>query len=150
VAGEVAARVDAVLPQTQCGACGFGGCQPYAEAISRGRTGINRCTPGGERTLLTLAGLLGEEGGRVLRPADYAGTEGVARIDEQLCIGCTKCIQACPVDAIVGAPKRMHSVLEAACTGCGLCLAPCPVDCIDMLPGPAPAPARTGAGRSRA
>jgi len=139
VTEQVAARVDALLPQTQCQACGFAGCRPYAEAVSLHRAPINRCTPGGPRTVEALAALLGEEPGEVRVPADYRGVDGVARIDEELCIGCTKCIQACPVDAIVGAPKQMHQVLGEACTGCGLCVPPCPVDCIDMEPGPAAA-----------
>ena len=125
-------RIDALLPQTQCGQCGYGGCRPYAEAIAREGAEINRCPPGGAAGIADLATLLE----RTPLPLDPAcGVEKpaqIARIVEADCIGCTKCIQACPVDAIVGAPKRMHSVLLDCCTGCGLCLPPCPVDCIVM------------------
>ncbi len=126
-------RVDALLPQTQCGQCGYPGCRPYAEAITRGQAAINQCPPGGGHTITALAELLGEEP-LPLNPA--YGREAppqLAHIDEPRCIGCTKCIQACPVDAIIGASRQMHTVIDALCTGCGLCLPPCPVDCIDML-----------------
>lgn len=130
-------RVDALLPQTQCGQCGFRGCRPYAEAIARGQALINRCPPGGETTLLALVDLLGVDP----LPLDPAcGAHRPARkviIEEAICIGCTKCIRACPMDAIVGAPKLMHTVIAAACTGCELCLPPCPVDCIRVIPEPA-------------
>jgi electron transport complex protein RnfB len=130
----LAGRIDAVLPQTQCTKCGFAGCRPYAEAIASGAADINRCPPGGAAGIARLAMLTG----RPARPLDPShGTEGplsVAWIDESLCIGCTLCIQACPVDAIVGAAHRMHTVLAAACTGCDLCLPPCPMDCIVMRP----------------
>ena len=126
-------RLDALLPQMQCRRCGYDACRPYAEAIARGDT-IDKCSPGGAATVGALAGLTG----RPALPLDPAhGTPGplmVARIDEAWCIGCTLCIAACPVDAIAGAPKRMHTVLAALCTGCELCIPPCPVDCIDMLP----------------
>ncbi len=127
-------QIDALLPQTQCTRCGFDGCRPYAEAIARGAAAINRCPPGGQAGVAALARLL-----NIAEPAlDPAyGAEGplrVAVIDEAQCIGCTLCIQACPVDAIVGAAKRMHTVLEDQCTGCELCVAPCPVDCIAMVP----------------
>ena len=132
-AATLAARLDALLPQTQCAKCGFAGCRPYAEAIASGEADIDRCPPGGEAGAQRLAALLG----RAPRAADPArGTPGVSRvavIDEALCIGCTLCIQACPLDAIVGAPKRMHTVLDAECTGCELCVAPCPVDCIALV-----------------
>lgn len=126
-------RINAVLPQTQCGQCGYPGCRPYAEAIQAGAD-INRCPPGGAHTITRLARLLD----RPELPLDPRhGSESgrkVAIVREAECIGCTKCIQACPVDAIVGAPKRMHTVIERDCTGCDLCVAPCPVDCIDMVP----------------
>ncbi|WP_081193285.1 electron transport complex subunit RsxB [Halomonas sp. 18071143] len=124
-------QIDALLPQTQCGQCGYPGCRPYAEAINQGDA-INKCPPGGDATVVALAELLGRE------PAPLDGEapseDRVAFIREAECIGCTKCIQACPVDAIIGAAKQMHTVIEDECTGCDLCVAPCPVDCIDMLP----------------
>ncbi|NND58697.1 MAG: electron transport complex subunit RsxB [Gammaproteobacteria bacterium] len=130
----VARAIDHLLPQTQCGQCGYPGCRPYAEAIARGDADINQCPPGGESTIDALADLLGREP-KPLNPEN--GTEApptVALIDESLCIGCKKCILVCPVDAIVGAPKLMHTVLMADCTGCDLCVPVCPVDCIDMVP----------------
>lgn len=127
-------KIDAMLPQTQCGQCGYPGCRPYAVAIARGEADINQCPPGGEDGVKNLAELLGVES----KPLDTArGTEkpkAVAVIDEAACIGCTLCMQACPVDAILGAPRLMHTVIAAECTGCELCLAPCPVDCIRMEP----------------
>ena len=127
-------RIDALLPQTQCGKCGHPGCRPYAEGIARGEA-INKCPPGGTETIAELAQLLN------LAPLELDSTRGeapaqIAFIREAECIGCTKCIQACPVDAIVGAAKLMHTVIVDECTGCDLCVAPCPVDCIDMLPLP--------------
>jgi electron transport complex protein RnfB len=125
--------IDALLPQTQCGQCGHPGCKPYAEAIANGEL-INRCPPGGQETVDRLATLLGVDS----RPLDAVETAAeqdlVAIIIEEECIGCTKCIQACPVDAIVGAAKLMHTVIIDDCTGCDLCVDPCPVDCIDMVP----------------
>ncbi|OYV28963.1 MAG: electron transport complex subunit RsxB [Halothiobacillus sp. 20-54-6] len=131
----LAEKIDAILPQTQCGQCGFPGCKPYAQAIATGQADINQCPPGGETTIKNLADLLGVEA----KPlnADNGKIKAVplvAVIDEAVCIGCTKCIQACPVDAILGAAKQMHTVIAAECTGCELCVAPCPVDCIDMVP----------------
>ncbi|MHB9021651.1 MAG: electron transport complex subunit RsxB [Halothiobacillus sp.] len=131
----LAEKIDAILPQTQCGQCGFPGCKPYAQAIATGQADINQCPPGGEATIKNLADLLGVEA----KPlnADNGKIKAVplvAVIDEAVCIGCTKCIQACPVDAILGAAKQMHTVIAAECTGCELCVAPCPVDCIDMVP----------------
>jgi electron transport complex protein RnfB len=131
--GSLADRIDAVLPQTQCTKCGYDGCRPYAEAIAADRAGINQCPPGGAAGIRRLA----ELAGRPVVPLDPAhGTEQplhVAVIDEALCIGCTLCIQACPVDAIVGTARRMHTVIDAWCNGCDLCVAPCPMDCIAMV-----------------
>ena len=126
-------RIDALLPQTQCRQCGYPGCRPYAEAIACGSADINRCPPGGDDTVRELARLTGVAT-RPLDPACGAPVPpAVAVIDEKTCIGCTLCIQACPVDAIVGASKLMHTVIAAECTGCGLCIPPCPVDCISMV-----------------
>jgi electron transport complex protein RnfB len=126
-------RIDALLPQTQCTKCGYDGCRPYAEAIAAGAADINQCPPGGDEGVARLARLLGRDS-RPLNPANgvYRPPQ-VAVIDEATCIGCTKCIQACPVDAIVGASKRMHTVIASWCTGCELCLPPCPVDCIALV-----------------
>ena len=124
-------KIDAILPQTQCGQCGFPGCKPYAEAIAKGDADINLCPPGGEEGAKRLAELLGVEAkplGEGLEPKP----KSVAVIDDQTCIGCTLCIQACPVDAIVGAAKQLHVIVASQCTGCELCLPPCPVDCIHM------------------
>jgi electron transport complex protein RnfB len=133
-AGASAAAIDALLPQTQCTKCGYAGCRPYAEAIARGEANINQCPPGGDAGIRLLA----QATGRPYVPLNPAnGAEGprrVAVIDEPRCIGCTLCIQACPVDAIVGAAKQMHTVMTELCSGCDLCVAPCPVDCIAMVP----------------
>lgn len=126
-------QIDRILPQTQCAQCGFPGCRPYAEAIAAGEADINQCPPGGEAGIRALADLLGREP-KPLNPENGEEKQAaVALIDENVCIGCTLCIQACPVDAILGASKQMHTVIEAECTGCELCLPPCPVDCIDMV-----------------
>ncbi|WP_214001008.1 electron transport complex subunit RsxB [Arsukibacterium sp.] len=125
-------QIDDILPQTQCGQCGYPGCRPYAEAIANGDD-INKCPPGGDSTIRKLADLMGVEA-KPLNAAQTVAIKRVAYIREDECIGCTKCIQACPVDAIVGASKLMHTVIVDECTGCDLCVEPCPVDCIDMLP----------------
>src|SRR5215472_15991248 len=126
--------IDALLPQKQCTRCGYTGCKPYAEAIASGTAEINQCPPGGSSTIAALATLLQREV-LPLNPAN--GVEGpalLALIDEGACIGCTKCLPPCPVDAIVGARKQMHTVVAELCTRCELCVAPCPVDCIKMVP----------------
>jgi electron transport complex protein RnfB len=122
-------KIESILPQTQCGQCGFPGCRPYAEAISSGEADINLCPPGGAEGVRKLADLLGRE----VKALDAEEKpKQIARIEEQTCIGCTLCIQACPVDAIVGAAKQMHTIVTALCTGCELCIKPCPVECIRM------------------
>jgi electron transport complex protein RnfB len=127
-------RIDRLLPQTQCGQCNYPGCRPYARAIAAGEADINQCPPGGEAGVRALAELLGREP-KPLNPENGAVKPPVvALIVEADCIGCTKCILACPVDAIVGAPKQMHTVIADLCTGCELCLPPCPVDCIVLVP----------------
>ena len=133
---ELPTRIDALLPQTQCRRCGFDACRPYAEALARGEAPLNRCPPGGAALIAELSALLD----RPPLPLDPAcGSEGpplVAFIDEPACIGCARCLPPCPTDAIVGARKRMHTVIAADCTGCELCVPACPVDCIRMLPAP--------------
>ncbi|MEO8487623.1 MAG: RnfABCDGE type electron transport complex subunit B [Betaproteobacteria bacterium] len=130
--------VDALLPQTQCTRCGYPDCAAYAHAIAADGAPINRCPPGGEATIGALARLTGRAPASLDPACGVEGPVAVAVVDEARCIGCTICIQACPVDAIVGAPRRMHVVLEAWCSGCGLCVAPCPVDCIAMRPAARP------------
>ncbi len=131
--GDRAARINALLPQTQCRRCGFDGCRPYAEALARNETALNRCPPGGDIVIERLATLLG----RLPLPLDPAcGSESpplVAWIDEPACIGCARCLDDCPTDAIVGARKRMHTVIAEDCSGCELCLPCCPVDCIHLI-----------------
>ncbi|WP_313920623.1 electron transport complex subunit RsxB [Tahibacter sp.] len=127
-------RIDALLPQTQCGQCRYAGCRPYAEAIASGDADINQCPPGGAAGIRSLATLLGREPKPLNPEHGREAPRTVALIDEAICIGCTKCIQVCPVDAILGAPQVMHSILSDECTGCGLCLVPCPVDCIALVP----------------
>lgn len=131
---KLADQIDAILPQTQCGLCGFKGCRPYAEALATHETPINLCPPGGVETLGQLAKLLKEDPKVYLTEMQLKEKPAqLAVIREEECIGCTKCIQVCPTDAIVGAAKQMHSILNADCSGCGLCLSPCPVDCIDLI-----------------
>lgn len=127
-------RIDALLPQTQCTKCGYAGCAPYAEALADGLAEPNRCPPGGDTGAHALAGVLGVPELALDTSRGTPGPLTVAVIDEEHCIGCTLCIRACPVDAILGANKRMHTVLAEVCTGCDLCVAPCPVDCISMQP----------------
>lgn len=133
----ISEQINEILPQTQCGQCGFPGCRPYSEAIASGEAAINKCPPGGETIIAQLADLLDVE---ALPLDEEHGEEKeaavVAYIREDECIGCTKCIQACPVDAILGAAKQMHTVIVSECTGCDLCVEPCPVDCIDLLSEP--------------
>jgi H+/Na+-translocating ferredoxin:NAD+ oxidoreductase subunit B len=135
-APDITARIDALLPQTQCTRCGYPGCRPYAAAIVSGEAQINQCPPGGAATIDVLARLLNRPA-LPLNPAN--GVESaprVAWIDEARCIGCARCLAPCPVDAIVGAQKHMHTVIADRCTGCELCLPPCPVDCIEMRAAP--------------
>ena len=137
----LADRIEDLLPQTQCTKCGYPACRPYAEAIAAGSASYNQCPPGGAEGVARIAALLGKP---VIPINPVHGLERerpVAVIDESACIGCTLCIQACPVDAIVGAAKQMHTVIAALCTGCDLCVPPCPVDCIGMQ---AATPGRTG------
>ena len=127
-------QIDALLPQTQCTQCGYPACRPYAEAIAKGEADINQCPPGGDAGIRKLAALLGREAKPLNSLNGIEQPRRVALIDEARCIGCTLCIQACPVDAIVGAPKLMHTIVTELCSGCDLCLPPCPVDCIEMVP----------------
>jgi len=134
---SLADRIDAILPQTQCEQCGYHGCRPYAEAIARAEAPINQCPPGGAAGVEQLASLLDQPMVRLNPDHGVEKPRMLARIVEADCIGCTKCIQACPVDAIVGASKLMHTVIADDCTGCELCVPACPVDCIVLLPMPA-------------
>lgn len=128
-------QLDKVLPQTQCEECGFPGCKPYAQALATGSVSIDKCPPGGADTVKALAKILNQDPTPYLDQAQAnQRPPAVAKIREQECIGCTKCIQACPVDAIIGGAKHMHAIIEHECTGCQLCIEPCPVDCIDILP----------------
>ncbi|MCJ2377229.1 electron transport complex subunit RsxB [Vibrio sp. ZSDZ34] len=131
-ADPIVEQIDAILPQTQCGQCGYPGCRPYAEAIANGDN-INKCPPGGQATIEKLADLMGVEVEDSAHDPEKS-IKKVAFIHEDMCIGCTKCIQACPVDAIVGGTKALHTVIKSECTGCDLCIAPCPTDCIEMIP----------------
>jgi electron transport complex protein RnfB len=149
LAAEGTAEIDALLPQTQCTRCGYAGCEPYAAAIAAGEAEINQCPPGGVETILALARLL-DRPVLPLNPEHGAETAPrVAWIDEARCIGCARCLPPCPVDAIVGAPKHLHAVLEDRCTGCELCVAPCPVDCIEMRPSMRAGRNDAGANRAR-
>jgi len=127
-------KIDAVLPQTQCGQCGFDGCEPYATAIVEGRADINQCPPGDANGVQKIAALLKIDPKPLNTSHGLPKPRAVAVVDESLCIGCTFCIQSCPVDAIVGAAKLMHTVIADECTGCELCVTPCPIDCISMVP----------------
>ena len=135
---STADAIDALLPQTQCTRCGYPDCAAYAGAIAIGAAPINRCPPGGAATVAAIARLTGRAALPVDPDCGTVASHSLALVDESRCIGCTICLQVCPVDAIVGAPKRMHAVLEAWCSGCELCVAPCPVDCIAMVPAPVP------------
>lgn len=126
-------QIDALLPQTQCGQCGYPGCKPYADAVANGEA-INKCAPGGDDTIKKIADLMGVEVEPLDENHSHDNTPKVAFVIEEDCIGCTKCIQACPVDAITGAAKQMHTIIVDECTGCDLCVDPCPVDCIIMIP----------------
>ena len=127
-------KIDALLPQTQCGQCTYAGCRPYAEAMAKGEADINQCPPGGEATIIALADLLDVEVKELnAENGEVKSLPTVVHIDEEVCIGCTLCIQACPVDAILGAAKQMHTIIESECTGCDLCIPPCPVDCIHVV-----------------
>ena len=131
-ANHIVEKIDSILPQTQCGQCSYTGCMPYANAISKGEAEINQCPPGGEIVIRALAELMDVKYKPLDESYGISKPKAVAFIDEDTCIGCTFCIQACPVDAILGAAKQMHTIIEKECTGCELCLAPCPVDCITM------------------
>jgi Na+-translocating ferredoxin:NAD+ oxidoreductase subunit B len=149
IAPDIVARIDALLPQTQCTRCGYPGCAPYAAAIAGREAEINQCPPGGKATIQALAQLLNRP---VLPLNPVHGVESpplVAWIDEARCIGCARCLAPCPVDAIVGAQKYMHTVLIERCTGCELCLPPCPVDCIEMRPAAPPASQQAALNRGR-
>ncbi len=126
-------RIEQLLPRIQCAQCGYSGCRPYAEAIAAGDAPINRCPPGGQQTVRALADLLGTDALPVDHSLGNVTMDRIALIDERVCIGCNLCARACPVDAIVGIPQMMHTVLSTHCTGCELCVAPCPVDCIAMV-----------------
>jgi electron transport complex protein RnfB len=129
-----ASAIDQLLPQTQCTRCGYQGCMPYAEAIASGEADINQCPPGGTETIIALAALTDRPIAPLNRDNGIEAAPMVAFIDEERCIGCTRCLPPCPVDAIAGAPRLMHTVIAELCTGCELCIAPCPVDCIVMVP----------------
>ncbi|MDB4041929.1 electron transport complex subunit RsxB [Methylophilaceae bacterium] len=131
---NIVEKINSILPQTQCGQCNYSGCKPYAIAITKGRADINQCPPGGEEGIQNIAKLLGVDFKPLNEKHGITKPKAVAFIDEHACIGCTLCILACPVDAIIGTTKKMHTIIEDECTGCELCLSPCPVDCIEILP----------------
>ncbi|MDC0423267.1 electron transport complex subunit RsxB [Methylophilaceae bacterium] len=131
---NIVEEINSILPQTQCGQCNYSGCKPYAIAITQGKADINQCPPGGEKGILKIAKLIGVDFKPLNEEYGITKPKSFAFINEEACIGCTLCISACPVDAILGATKKMHTVIEEECTGCDLCLSPCPVDCIEMLP----------------
>jgi len=135
-ADDLAQRIDALLPQTQCRRCGFDACRPYADALARGETELNRCPPGGTDLIAELAALLGRPALALDAACGMEAPPLVAWIDEPACIGCARCLPPCPTDAIIGARKRLHAVIAADCSGCGLCVPACPVDCIHMVPAP--------------
>jgi electron transport complex protein RnfB len=148
-----AAAIDALLPQTQCTRCGYPSCRDYAGAIASGEAGINQCPPGGTETIVALSALTGRAVTPLNKENGLEAAPTVAFIDEARCIGCTRCLPPCPVDAIVGARQRMHTVVAELCTGCELCVAPCPVDCIVMIPllaSPLPSLSLPAAGDNRA
>jgi Na+-translocating ferredoxin:NAD+ oxidoreductase subunit B len=130
----MAEKINELLPQSQCGQCGFPGCQPYADAIAAGNAEINACPPGGEATMISIAQLLGIDPVPMGAEGEEAAPPSTATIREEECIGCTMCLKACPVDAIIGSTRMLHTVIEDECTGCEACVEPCPVDCIDMVP----------------
>ena len=130
---SAADAIEHLLPRIQCAQCGYPGCRPYAEAIADGVADINRCPPGGAETVRALADLLGRDPLPLDTSLGQASLQHRALIDEAICIGCNRCVEACPVDAIVGLPQRMHTIIANRCTGCELCLPPCPVDCIQMV-----------------
>ncbi|WP_350282241.1 RnfABCDGE type electron transport complex subunit B [Nitrosomonas sp.] len=132
-------QIDTALPQTQCGQCGFDGCKPYATAIVEGHADIDQCPPGGDAGVAQIAAILNIAPKPLNTTYGHPTPPAVAVIDESQCIGCTFCLRACPVDAIIGAAKHMHTVLTELCTGCERCIAPCPMDCISMVPVPGPA-----------
>jgi len=130
----LAEQINDMLPQTQCGQCGFPGCKPYAEALAKGESEVNLCVPGGTEVMIEISEITHRDQKEMEAAEEPAEGRIVAKIDEDICIGCVLCIKACPVDAIVGATKLMHTVIEQECTGCDLCAPVCPVDCIDMIP----------------
>lgn len=130
----IAEQVDKILPQTQCGQCGFPGCKPYAEALAKGETEVNLCIPGGHEVMIQISEITSREPKEMDAATQTDTVKKTAYIDEDLCIGCVLCIKACPVDAILGATKLMHTVIQSECTGCDLCVPACPVDCIEMRP----------------
>jgi H+/Na+-translocating ferredoxin:NAD+ oxidoreductase subunit B len=147
---QLVEAIEQLLPQTQCQRCGYQGCHPYAQAIAAGEAEINRCPPGGSQGIRQLSALLGRQALALDPSCGFEGPLALAQIDEARCIGCAICIDACPVDAIVGAARQMHTVVEVFCTGCELCVAPCPVDCIAMVPASPSEWTRERAAASRA